>query len=253
MKTTIITIALVAISTISCQLAAQEVAAKSVGYDLQKNIKCRVIPTETGFSVAFEYDTKATQEDKVAQASGKKGYDYYKAKSEFTVNLSDNTVTEVVSPRDAASGLPSGKRQHKPLTITKEMDKSTPVIYNKVSSAGATTDGVATTNKGLGTGKVNMQDMSFTKRCADLTTVYPVVDGVSIIPVDDCPNGRGKIIWTWADGTLESSDDWTTNKRAQPTHTIEFIMDIQDGVCTAMAINEKGLPGEKPKKTKPKN
>jgi type VI secretion system secreted protein Hcp len=26
---------------------------------------------------------------------------------------------EVVSPRDAASGLPTGKRQHKPLTVTK--------------------------------------------------------------------------------------------------------------------------------------
>jgi type VI secretion system secreted protein Hcp len=33
---------------------------------------------------------------------------------------------EIVSPRDTASGLPSGKRQHKPFTITKEIDKSTP-------------------------------------------------------------------------------------------------------------------------------
>jgi type VI secretion system secreted protein Hcp len=36
---------------------------------------------------------------------------------------------EVVSPRDAASGLPTGKRQHKPLVITKELDKSTPLLY----------------------------------------------------------------------------------------------------------------------------
>jgi type VI secretion system secreted protein Hcp len=35
---------------------------------------------------------------------------------------------EVVSPRDAASGLPSGKRQHKPLVLTKPIDKSSPFL-----------------------------------------------------------------------------------------------------------------------------
>ena len=34
------------------------------------------------------------------------------------------TQHEIVSPRDAASGLPTGKRQHKPFVITKEIDKS---------------------------------------------------------------------------------------------------------------------------------
>ncbi|MGB5485766.1 MAG: type VI secretion system tube protein TssD, partial [Lysobacterales bacterium] len=36
---------------------------------------------------------------------------------------------EVASPRDAASGLPTGKRQHKPFTITKEVDESSPLLY----------------------------------------------------------------------------------------------------------------------------
>ncbi len=35
---------------------------------------------------------------------------------------------EVTSPRDAASGLPTGKRQHKPFTITLEIDKSSPLL-----------------------------------------------------------------------------------------------------------------------------
>ena len=39
------------------------------------------------------------------------------------------TSHEVLSPRDAASGLPTGKRQHKPFTITKEVDKSSPLLY----------------------------------------------------------------------------------------------------------------------------
>ncbi len=37
---------------------------------------------------------------------------------------------EVLSPRDSASGLPTGKRQHKPFVITKELDKSSPLLYN---------------------------------------------------------------------------------------------------------------------------
>jgi type VI secretion system secreted protein Hcp len=41
---------------------------------------------------------------------------------------------EVVSPRDAASGLPTGKRQHKPLIITKEIDWSTPSLMTLLTN-----------------------------------------------------------------------------------------------------------------------
>ena len=37
---------------------------------------------------------------------------------------------EIVSPRDPASGLPTGKRMHKPFVITKELDKSSPLLYS---------------------------------------------------------------------------------------------------------------------------
>jgi len=36
---------------------------------------------------------------------------------------------EVISPRDPASGLPTGKRQHKPVTITKRWDAATPQLF----------------------------------------------------------------------------------------------------------------------------
>lgn len=43
----------------------------------------------------------------------------------FAENQTDNRLikNEIIS-RDAASGLPSGKRQHKPLNTTKYIDKS---------------------------------------------------------------------------------------------------------------------------------
>lgn len=39
---------------------------------------------------------------------------------------------DVKSPRDAASGLATGKRMHKPMTITKEIDKATPMMGRTV-------------------------------------------------------------------------------------------------------------------------
>lgn len=38
----------------------------------------------------------------------------------------------VTSPRDSASGLATGKRMHKPMTITKELDKSSPKLYGLI-------------------------------------------------------------------------------------------------------------------------
>jgi type VI secretion system secreted protein Hcp len=35
---------------------------------------------------------------------------------------------EVTIPRDIATGQPSGKRQHKPLVITKELDQASPLL-----------------------------------------------------------------------------------------------------------------------------
>jgi type VI secretion system secreted protein Hcp len=36
---------------------------------------------------------------------------------------------EVISPRDAASGLPTGKRLHKPFEVTVAVDIATPLLY----------------------------------------------------------------------------------------------------------------------------
>ena len=38
------------------------------------------------------------------------------------------SVSSTASARDAASGLATGKRQHKPITIIKEVDKASPIL-----------------------------------------------------------------------------------------------------------------------------
>ena len=35
----------------------------------------------------------------------------------------------IVTPRDAASGLPTGRRQHSPMTIVKHYDKASPLLF----------------------------------------------------------------------------------------------------------------------------
>ena len=41
----------------------------------------------------------------------------------------DDWGQEIISPTDLASGLPSGKRQHKPFVIRKPIDAASPVLY----------------------------------------------------------------------------------------------------------------------------
>ncbi len=36
---------------------------------------------------------------------------------------------EVASPRDAATGLPTGRRQHEPIKVTKRVDQSSPMLF----------------------------------------------------------------------------------------------------------------------------
>ncbi len=48
-------------------------------------------------------------------------------KETITLNFTKITMTYNISvPKDAVNGLPSGRRMHKPIVITKEIDKSSP-------------------------------------------------------------------------------------------------------------------------------
>ena len=40
---------------------------------------------------------------------------------------------EIVTPRDPASGLATGRRQHKPLTLVKPIDRATPHLYEALA------------------------------------------------------------------------------------------------------------------------
>ena len=120
---------------------------------------------------------------------------------------------EVVSPRDAASGLPTGKRQHKPLIIIKEIDKSTPILMNVLVNNENITNlslqfwqpsrsgkefqyfTIELVNANISDIKQEMLDNRFPENMR-----LTVVEHVSFT--------YQKIIKTWTDGGISAEDNW---------------------------------------------
>ena len=125
---------------------------------------------------------------------------------------------EIVSPRDPASGLPTGKRQHKPLVITKELDKSSPLLQS-----------VLTQNENLPTWTlefwtpqlsaaqgVGAEKQHYTIELANaniasirsemLNNKYP--ENMQHSEREHVAFTYQKITWTWVDGGITAEDDW---------------------------------------------
>ena len=115
----------------------------------------------------------------------------------------DGFKHEIVSPRDPASGLPTGKRQHKPLTITAPVgaaspllmsllvtDENMPTVILSLYKPGTTT--VGTTIK-----LTNASVSDFSNQC---DKAFPGCETISMT--------YQKIEWTWVDSNTSASDDW---------------------------------------------
>jgi type VI secretion system secreted protein Hcp len=120
---------------------------------------------------------------------------------------------EVLSPRDPASGLPTGKRMHKPLTVTMELDQSTPILYNMLTS----NENIPTLEvKFWRTGPTGMESQYFTVRLtnaniSEIRLVEPNVKNTDTTHLDsylEVSFTYQKIQWTWTDPSVTAADDW---------------------------------------------
>jgi type VI secretion system secreted protein Hcp len=120
---------------------------------------------------------------------------------------------EITSPRDPASGLPTGKRMHKPFVITKELDKATPLLYNvlvnnenvqewelqfwRPSATGAEQQHftIKLTNANI----ANIAHRMLNNKNPDLMR-YAEFEEISFT--------YQKVEWTWTDGGITAMDDW---------------------------------------------
>ena len=118
---------------------------------------------------------------------------------------------DVKSPRDAASGQSSGKRQHKPFTITKELDKSSPMMLRESPTKQST-------------GKVSYSDLSVMMTIQGKSRKLQVVNDQFTLPAD-CPDGTYDLIASWSWGESNSAAGSGTAKRYEAT----FNLDVEDG------------------------
>lgn len=125
---------------------------------------------------------------------------------------------EILTPRDVASGLPTGKRQHKPLMIMKEIDKASPILYS-----------ILVNNENISTWKLQF----WTPQIKAATGVGSEVQYYTIeltnanicqieqhmlnnkdpeltkyAPAEKIYFTYQKITWTWVDGGITAEDDW---------------------------------------------
>jgi type VI secretion system secreted protein Hcp len=133
---------------------------------------------------------------------------------------------EIVSPRDPHSGLPTGQRMHKPLVITKQLDKSTPILYNvmctneNLSSVtikfwSAQVKSGTAVNTSVQHYTIKLTNASIAQILAysadDSHTETTKAGEKSGEDVEKISFSYQKIEWTWTDGGISAQDDWESH------------------------------------------
>ena len=113
---------------------------------------------------------------------------------------------EIVSPRDPASGLPTGKRQHKPFTFVMELGKATPAIQQ------AFLDNELLTSVELnvfGPDAKGAETLTYTVKLTNASiSAIRLLPGPNDKVVQEVSLTYQKIEWIWRDGNVTASDDW---------------------------------------------
>jgi type VI secretion system secreted protein Hcp len=122
---------------------------------------------------------------------------------------------EIVSPRDPASGRPTGKRVHKPFVVTKPVDRASPLIYS-----------VLTHNENIRSfelqfftpDKTGLERQHYTVRLdnANISAIVLRMPNTrhkfasQLVEREEVAFTYQKITWTWNEGGITADDDWET-------------------------------------------
>jgi len=120
-------------------------------------------------------------------------------------------------PRDPQTGLASGKRVHGPLTVVKEVDKSSPKLYQAL----CTGENLTTVNlKYYRISPDGTEEHYFTTTLENAIVVemkpyMPVAFLAENEPyrhMEELSLTYRKVKWTWEVDGIEAEDDWTVPK-----------------------------------------
>jgi type VI secretion system secreted protein Hcp len=120
---------------------------------------------------------------------------------------------EIVGPRDPVSGRPTGKRMHKPFSITKQLDRSSPLLYDVLTHNENLSDVTLRLFRPQASG---VERHAFTVRLANATissihlrmlnTRHPKHSRMP--ELEEVSFAYQRIEWTWTDGNITADDDW---------------------------------------------
>ena len=119
----------------------------------------------------------------------------------------------LVSPRDAATGLPTGRRTHHPMQVAGKLDKSGPLLWGACSQNENLTTvkieywgGVSKQSGiGAGSGDALIYTIELTNAQVHEFRHFTAVDGTLCFAAGFTYQ---KIVITWKDGGITSQDDW---------------------------------------------
>lgn len=121
----------------------------------------------------------------------------------------------IESPRDVASGLPTGVRVHEPFVITKEVDRSTPLLYSMLVNNEAIPEWeLQFWQPGPEGEDVNHYTVRLTNaNIASIDFVMPNNQDPNLMrraEYEEIAFTYQNIYWIWNDGEMTASDDWIT-------------------------------------------
>ena len=124
---------------------------------------------------------------------------------------------EIVTPRDIASGLPSGRQMHKPFVITKPLDKSSPLLYTAlVNNENITVWELQFWTTATGGAATGQEKQHYTvklsnARIAAIRFIMPnnkIADLAKLAEYEEVEFVYESIEWVWTDGGITASDKW---------------------------------------------
>jgi hypothetical protein len=147
------------------------------------------------------------------------------------VRCGDGTCTidfdqEIISPRDAASGLPTGKRMHKPFVITKELDRSSAAPVRESPTKAST-------------GKVSVSDINIMLYTKGKSRTLSVVNGQFNMP-DDCDDQDCDLIVSWSWGASQSGSTGGTAGSGISRYQATFNLTVDKGEFMASKHTKTG-------------
>jgi len=120
---------------------------------------------------------------------------------------------EVEIPTDPQSGMPAGPRKHKRMTVTKVFDKSSPLLYQALTSGEHMSECVL---KWYRTSKTGQQEHYFTIKLIEaiIVNIHAYMPNCqdpgksNFTHLEDVSFAYRKIIWTHEKSGTEAEDDW---------------------------------------------